>query len=70
MASFPSQIVIKAWMRIDKDYDGNLDIMRATTYKKAPPQAEWKKDTYGASDGTGEGEAYPDKDARKAGGLG
>lgn len=67
VASFPSQIVIKAWMRIDKDYDGNLDIMRATTYKKAPPQAEWKKDTYGASDGTGEGEAYPDKDARKAG---
>ena len=36
VVSFPSQIIVKAWMRIDNLYDGNLDIMRVTTYKSAP----------------------------------
>jgi len=56
--SHPSDILIRAWVKVSKDYTANQNIFRATTYKSAPPTKDWKLDTYGSADGSGDG-AFP-----------
>jgi hypothetical protein len=56
--SHPAEILIRAWIKVSKDYTANQNIFRATAYRSAPPTIDWNKDKYGSADGTSDG-AFP-----------